>query len=214
MYCSSCGAALQPSARFCSTCGSQLTATPTPAAAPTQKRTEALADAAPAPTNQSSPEQLARLRRAAEAQIDQFLRQAGAPDPADLTDEHGWRRIQLGSATGRAGIVESEGELYLQADAYVMPLPSDTELIVPLMRELLEINTSIPGSERVGIGGEAVIAVSVRRIMELQREDFARCIFGVMALADSLDDQLIAKYGGTALERVPVKETPAKRGKR
>lgn len=213
MHCPSCRAVLQVSSRFCPECGSP-TAAPARAAAPAQKRTEALADAAPPPPDLPSPAQLAKLRRAAEAQIDQYFRQVGVPDPADLTDENGWRHIQLGSASGRAGIVESEGELYLQADAFVMAIPSDPELVVPLMRELLAINISIPGSERVGIGGESVIAVSVRRIMELQREDFARCIFGVMALADSLDDQLITKYGGTARERVPASEAPAKRGKR
>src|SRR5687767_10134225 len=199
MNCPSCGATSNRSSRFCSECGAPLAkSSAARSSVAGRKRTEALADATPQPTDQPSPKQLTELRGAAEAQIDQFLRQVGVPDPADLTDEQGWRRIQLGSASGRAGVVESEGELYLQADAYVMPLPSDQELIVPLMRELLEINTHISGSERVGIGGEAVVAVSVRRVAELQSDDFARCITGVMALADNLDDQLMAKYGGTS----------------
>jgi hypothetical protein len=214
MNCPSCGAASNRSSRFCSECGAPLAkSSPVRSSVAGPKRTKALAEATPQPT-QPAPKQFAKLRHAAEAQIDQFLRQAGVPDPADLTDEQGWRRIQLGSASGRAGIVESEGELYLQADAHVMPLPSDQELIVPLMRELLEFNTHISGSERVGIGGEAVVAVGVRRISELQSDDFARCIYGVMALADNLDDQLIAKYGGTSKQRTPANGSPAKHSKR
>jgi hypothetical protein len=70
---------------------------------------------------------------------------------------------------------------------------------------LLELNVLIPGPERVGIREEAVWVASVRRILELQRDDFARCIHGVMALCDHLDDQLMARYAGTAKQRTPAK---------
>jgi len=46
-------------------------------------------------------------------------------NPPDSTDETGWRYFTLGSADGRAGIVQVENNLYLRVEALVMSMPSD-----------------------------------------------------------------------------------------
>ena len=38
--------------------------------------------------------------------------------------------------------------------------------------------------------------------MELHSDDVARCIQSVMSIADSIDDALLEKYGGTAKKRI------------
>lgn len=153
-------------------------------------------------TTDLSPEKRKQLKLAAEAQIDAFMREVGISDPAAMTDEQGWRHLQLGSAGGRVGVLESEaGELFFRAEALVMELPSDRELILPLMRELLEINLLMIGVERLGIKNEAVFVAVTRPIMELKKNDFANFIHSVMMTADNLDDQLLKKYGGTSRKR-------------
>jgi hypothetical protein len=169
----------------------------------TETRTQTLAAAGvPQPSPGLPPERLAQVKKAAEAQIDEFMRQLGYKNPLEQTDEHGWRYLQVGSAEGRAGITESDGELFLRVEAKVMPnLPSDKELIVPLMRELLELNMDLSGSLRLGIRDEGVFATSTRPLMELRSNDFVQSVYSVMELADTLDDTLIQKYGGTAKRR-------------
>src|SRR5512147_242292 len=79
------------------------------------------------------PEKLAQIKRAAESQIDVFMRQVGITDPAKLTDPEGWHYFTFGSADGRAAVVEYQGEMFLHAEAVVMQLPSDKDLLLPLM---------------------------------------------------------------------------------
>jgi len=82
-----------------------------------------------------------------------------------------------------------------------MPLPGDKDLILPLMRELLELDLVIPGSHRVGISGQQVFAAVTYPVATLHADDCARSIDSVMALADELDDYLVEKYGGTSKKR-------------
>jgi hypothetical protein len=159
----------------------------------------------PAPKPKLSPERLNQVRQAAEAQIDAFLKMVGITNPAQFTDSGGWRYMSRGSVQGRAAILESGGELYLRVEAHVMPMPSDRDLILPLMRELLELNMQISGSARLGIDGDAVFVSNTHPVMELQEsDDFAQMIHAAMAMADDLDDELLKKYGGTTQPRVGV----------
>jgi hypothetical protein len=173
------------------------------------KRTQALTAAgAPQPQAKTSPAKLRQMRQAAEAQIDDFMKKIGVANPAELTDEHGWRYFQFGSAEGWAGVIEFDGDLFLRVHAPIMRVPSDKDLILPLMRDLLELDDFILGSARLGIGNEAVIVSIAQPVVDLGPDDFASCIHRVMKLADDLDDMLISKYGGTAKKRVaPSKPT-------
>ena len=116
-------------------------------------------------------------------------------------DARGWRYINRGSASGRAAILESDGELYMRVEAHVMPMPSDRDLILPLMRELLELNMRVSGAARLGIDGDSVFVSNTRPILELRSGDFAEMIHTTMGMADELDDELVKKYGGTTQPR-------------
>jgi hypothetical protein len=207
MNCPQCNAPIRPGARFCARCGTTLSgATQVSGEVPPEgahKRTEDLPPTISAP-EQTSPVLLAQHRAAAEALINDFLREGGVADPESQIDEEGRHHFTFGSAHCRAAIVEDEGQLYLHVDAFVMKLPSDKELIVPLMRELLELNLMLRGAVRVGISGELVIAVAIRPLEEMYREEFTNCIFSVMSVADHIDDMLLEKYGGTAKQRQPA----------
>jgi hypothetical protein len=124
-----------------------------------------------------------------------------------MTDEKGWRFFKLGFAEGRAGIVESENELYFHAETLIMPLPSDRDLILPLMRKLHEINHGISGTASIGIENENIVVTVTRQVGDLRPDDFSCCIDSVMSIADNLDDKLIEQYGGTSKKHVPFNTT-------
>jgi len=138
---------------------------------------------------------------AIEAQIDAFMRKVGYADPASRTDADGWRYFQRGSAEGRAGVIKIEEDWHLRVESPVFPLPGDKDLLLPLMRELLELNVGIPGSHRVGINDQQVFATVTYPLASLRTGDCAQSIDSVMALADALDDYLVDKYGGTSKQR-------------
>jgi hypothetical protein len=58
---------------------------------------------------------------------------------------------------------------------------------------------------------ETVFVAVTRRIEELHEDDVALCIHSIMSIADSIDDALIKKYGGTSKKRnQPNKVKPEK----
>lgn len=143
----------------------------------------------------------AELKRALQAQIDSFLIGAGITDPEVLTDEQGVRHFMVGSAQGRAWAGQAGDEVRLFVEALLLPLPSDGELILPLLRELLEFNHGLPGSAHIGIRDEHVWVSWNRRVEETRPEDVAAAFAEVMGLADSIDDPLLSKYAGTVKGR-------------
>lgn len=138
--------------------------------------------------------------------IDAFMVEVcGYPDPAERTDEHGRRHFNRGSASGIAWAeVAGEGEeqkCLFHAAARVMDLPSDRELLLPLYRELLEINWVLVGVARLAVtdnGAWLVFSDAASRVESAM--EVAVAIDMVMGLADGLDDQLVGKYGGTIAE--------------
>jgi hypothetical protein len=154
-----------------------------------------------------TPEELKAFRAEAEAKIDAFMKQVGY-NPPDRTDETGWRYFTLGSADGRAAIVQMENDLYLRVEALVMGMPSDKDLILPLMRELLNFNIDLSGPTRLGIDGDNVYAALLYPVKALADEDYANMIHWTMSLADRLDDDLIKKYGGTSKTRGEEPQSP------
>lgn len=153
------------------------------------------------PQEETPPKNLAELAAQAEKEIDAFMIKVGYKNPAEFTDEKGWRYFNLGSAQGRVGIVQYENELFLKVEALIMSLPADKELILPLMRELLELNLNLPGEVRIGIIENNVFGGITYPVENLNSDGFAHCIHSVMKLADDVDDLLIKKYGGTTITR-------------
>lgn len=141
------------------------------------------------------------LKKHAEEQIDAFLRSMGAKDPADWTDEQGLRRFTVGEADGMASVDTVEGELEFNTVGVVMPLPSDKELVVPLMRELLESNYLLWGQPRFSIANDTVVVSATQAVDLMRDEDYGDYIHGVMTLADMAARDLRKKFGGTVRKR-------------
>jgi hypothetical protein len=139
-------------------------------------------------------------RRVVENQIDHFLREAGLA-PAEATDEHGWRRIGFGSTQGFVGTSEVGDIVYLRVVATVVELPSDRELVLPLLRDLLTLNSSLPGPARAAIDGNAVVIAAMMPAEGLSDQYVAFTIHNTMSIADSLVEPLRQQYGGTARKR-------------
>jgi hypothetical protein len=139
--------------------------------------------------------------------IDDFMRTVAHQDPEERTDENGWRHLTLGSARGIAGIAESEDELFLHAEAEVMPLPSDRDLLQALMREALETNCKLTGASTIAIRGKALVVAGTENMRKLREtEEFGNLISFVMSFANAIDDDWKQKYGGTTRtrERAPL----------
>jgi len=88
-----------------------------------------------------------------------------------------------------------------RVEAHLMSLPSDKDMILPLLRELLEINNYMLGECRFSISEEQIFAVVTYPAHVMEEDDIYRCIHNVMRTADNLDDALLKKYGGTSKKR-------------
>jgi hypothetical protein len=142
-----------------------------------------------------------QLRAHAEARIDEFLRSVGVKDPSEWTDDEGARRLFYGDVEGFAQVEFTDGVVTLTVAAQVMPLPSDQELIVPLMRELLESNPVFWGAPRFAIAGDLVWLGARHPVEELEDDDYGSEITRVMSLADDVAPDLKKRYGGTTRKR-------------
>ena len=141
-----------------------------------------------------------KLRLHAEALIEQYLRVAGFKEPSDLKDG-GAYHLDTGEVEGFATVRTLEGDLVYTVAAEVLPLPSDQDLVVPLMRELLEINSWARGPVRLAIVGDSVWA-GISDLVELMPDDdFGRYISATLGLAEGLAGDLKKKYGKTSRKR-------------
>jgi hypothetical protein len=148
-----------------------------------------------------SKEERQALARQAEHQIDEFMRRNGCADPAAETDADGWRRLKFGDAEGYAYVAESDGAVVFRAAAVLMHLPSDRELTLPLLRELLEINLAVCGPARLGVRGGQVFVALAEDAALMRPQDYGACIHRVLPMADGLGAELKAKYQGTTRAR-------------
>jgi hypothetical protein len=153
------------------------------------------------PEARFSARELSELKKKVENYIDSFMVKVGIKDPADQTDENGWRFFKVGSAIGKAGTIEVEDQVLFRVEAHLMSLPSDKDMILPLLRELLEINNYMLGECRFSISEEQIFAVVTYPAHVMEEDDIYRCIHNVMRTADNLDDALLKKYGGTSKKR-------------
>lgn len=149
-----------------------------------RRRNKSKADGTAASQKRSAAE-LDKIKRAAEQQIDEFMKTVGDSNPFGRTDEEGWRWFEYRSVRGRAGIVQSDtdGEMYLRAESMVIELQPDEEPDSQLMCDLLQTNMTIPGAARLGITNDGVFAVATVPVSGLRAGDVPIHIRSVMALA-------------------------------
>lgn len=152
-------------------------------------------------TRTSTARERSALKRHAEACIDAFMQSVGYTDPSRQTDSHGVRCFQRGSASGFARVVETKDDVIFHTEAKVMDMPGDKDLVLPLFRELLELNLMLPGGMRLGIWNNQVVAGMTESARWLDDDQYGVCINRVMEFADAMDDKLEEKYGGTTQKR-------------
>lgn len=141
-----------------------------------------------------------KLRAHAEALIEEYLRDVGFKAPSDLKDG-GAYHLDTGEVGGFAAVRVLDGNLVFTVAAEVLPLPSDKDLVVPLMRELLEINSWARGPVRLAIVGDSVWA-GISDLVELMPdEDFGRYVAATLGMAEGLAGELTKKYGKTSRKR-------------
>jgi hypothetical protein len=82
-----------------------------------------------------------------------------------------------------------------------MELPSDRDLILPLMRDLLELNVNVLGPARASILGSAVVITASVPMEGMDDNQVGFTINNVMSMADHFDEPLLERYGGTSKPR-------------
>lgn len=142
------------------------------------------------------------LRQHAEAKLDEALRSLGVANPAEDTDEDGWRHFASTEDIEAFAFVDTtDAEVTLNVAAELMPVPADPDLVVPLMRHLLEVNTFVAGPARLGIRGDTVFATAVERVELLDDDDYRRLLVAVATLASSVGPSLRKRFGGITKKR-------------
>lgn len=150
-------------------------------------------------------EQLYRTKMDADYEIDAYIRHMGIANPERITDEDGWRYLRRGSALISIGTVVLDSSVALNAHCKIMDLPSDKDIILPLMRELLEMNATLPNEARFAISNNSVIISVVKMIISDCENLIPLCLDIISYFADEYDDYLIEKYGGTSRSRASIR---------
>lgn len=119
-------------------------------------------------TRQLSVSARKRIKTAVEAELNDFLIGAGVKDPERLGDRRGGRYLPFEKTPAYACVEELEGELYLRVEAKVMDVPADRDAQFALMKELLEVNTTVAGVLRLGVDDGLVIAAGAESLRALR----------------------------------------------
>jgi len=141
-----------------------------------------------------------KLRAHALAQVADHLRASGFDNPDEFKTKEGYR-FEFDDFAVFASVQAEGRDLVYLVGAEVMPMPSDGDLVVPLMRELLEMNAMARGPVRFAIDGDTVWVVAVDLVDLLPDADYGRCIDAVIAWAGQAQETLRKKYHRTTRKR-------------
>ena len=122
--------------------------------------------------------------------IDRVIASYGL-DPRKSTDPQGWRRLSLGSAQCRAGVIRwSPTERYLVVFSPLLRLPTKSRQLGRLYRLLLELNHEATLGARFSIHGEVLFVSITRSIRGLDEVEVEDAILSVLTIADLYDERL------------------------
>lgn len=144
-------------------------------------------DESPMPSKKSAA-RLDKMKKAAEWQIDEFMKKVGYVNPGERTDADGWRWFDFGGVKGRAGITGSNEDMFLRAEAHAMDLPSDKDRMLTVLRDLMEANMNLAGPARLGIFGESVFVAATMPFIKLTANAAQAHIQPVMEIAATLHE--------------------------
>ena len=112
---------------------------------------------------------------------------------ADAAALHAWQ-LAKGSAVARVALVDRTEFTHLRISATVMTL--DDKVDRPALHaHLLELNAGLCGIA-FATTGDAVVLLTERSTLDLDRSEVEGAIRLVMTAADDHDDVLVARFGG------------------
>lgn len=141
-----------------------------------------------------------KLRAHALSQVADYLRDNGFDDPDEFKTRDGYR-FEFEEFPVFAGVRTEGSDIVYLVGAEVMPMPSDADLVVPLMRELLEMNAMARGPARFCVDGDTVWVVVLDLVELMPDADFGRYVDAVMAWASQSHETLRKKYHRTTRKR-------------
>jgi hypothetical protein len=141
-----------------------------------------------------------RLRTHALSQVADYLRDNGFDNPEEHRTRDGYR-VEFEELSVFAGVRTEGNDVAYLVGAEVMQMPSDADLVVPLMRELLEMNAMARGPARFCVDGDSVWVVVLDLVELMPDADFGRCIDAVLAWAGQSQEMLRKKYHRTTRKR-------------
>ncbi|NOY93712.1 MAG: YbjN domain-containing protein [Deltaproteobacteria bacterium] len=115
-----------------------------------------------------------------------FSEKVGAP--IEALDEDGYTEVRRGSATVGINVLSDHGTLLLLSK--IMPVPSDGR--EAFYRRLLELNFLVTSDSAFAIDKDrdAVFLRALRRLGDLDYEEFEDLLSTVATVADDWDDRL------------------------
>lgn len=106
----------------------------------------------------------------------------------------GWS-FRRGSAIIEVYITEQSDNSFVQVLSPMMHLPPIEDKVKPLYRRLLELNLQITGAA-IGVYLDVVYVFTEIPLSLVSPQHLSSVISSVAALADDLDDKLVAEFGG------------------
>lgn len=140
------------------------------------------------------------LRAHALSQVADYLRDNGLDNPDQFRTRDGYR-FEFDELGVFAGVRTEGSDVVYLVGAEVMPMPSDADLVVPLMRELLEVNAMARGPARFCVDGDTVWVVVLDLVELMPDADFGRGIDAVIGWASQAQEGLRKKYHRTTRKR-------------
>ena len=104
-------------------------------------------------------------------------------------------RIEKGSAIATILLVDRSDFIHFRMSSVVMTLAASTDRTA-LFTHLLELNNGLCGNA-FALDGDRILCVAERTTLDLDKSELVDIIRRVTGTADTHDDQLVAKYGGT-----------------
>jgi hypothetical protein len=140
------------------------------------------------------------LKAHVEECLDQVLKSGGIENPADVT-ESGVRWFTTNTVEAFAYTEMDEGDVLLRVVSEIMPVPSDRDLNLVLMRQLLELNAEALGGARFAISGSDVYASVAELADGMPDAQVQRHVKSVITLAEVFGPGLRRRFRKTARKR-------------
>jgi hypothetical protein len=153
-----------------------------------------------APTRPSKKAKLRALQKQVEEHLDMLLKEGGVDDLSE-TIEDGARWFVTDDAAAFAYVEIDDDVVVLHVVSELMPVPSDRDLNLALMRELLELNSHAFGAGRFSIRGADVYVSASDDAEDLSLDQIRRQVHSVLTVAAVMGPRLQKRFTRTRRKR-------------